>query len=107
MFESVIGFYSNLPWIIRLPVEFSISIIFLRGILASDIKTWMEDKGWIKEGKRSIIYRSLDYAYDFVAKAYRLAIPERSRAIARHYKQGHPGESVAHCGQGDCHIFAG
>lgn len=106
MIDFLLGLWHNLPWIIRVPAELYFTIIFVRGIVASDITSWLEDKGLVKKGKRSLIYRSLDYIYDHIVwLADRVPAVQRKVAIWVHFRESHADRSVLHCSEGKCIII--
>lgn len=99
MLEYLLTAWHNLPLVVKLPLDFWLSIIVVRGIVAKDITSWLEDRGFIKKKEQSLIYRTLDYLY-FHTKGL---IP-RKAAIWEHFKHGHPAK-VAGCSEGACTIF--
>lgn len=102
MINTLLEFWHSIPFIIRLPVEFVFFVIILRGIIANDITSWLEDKGLIKHKEQSLIYRMLDFVY-FTVKRH---IPhlERHSAIWHHYRTGHE-KAPLDCGQERCKVF--
>lgn len=128
MFSEIIEFWQSLPLLIKIPVDFWISIIVMRGIVAKDITSWLEDRGMIKKREQSIIYRGLDFFYfgfktekskirqhasskDAIISVMKehvdkFAVVARKVAIVQHYKQGHNHDSVLGCAQGNCVVFS-
>lgn len=104
---ELLDFWRNVPWLIRVPAEFWFGIIVVRGIIASDVTSWLEDRGFIKKKKQSLVYRGLDRAY-FAGKAVLKLLPkyDRHSAIWHHYSDSHGQHSVLECGQGKCGVFS-
>lgn len=101
MLDWVSNIYEGLPEIIKIPVWFVLNIILVRGILASEITTWLKQKGVFKNGILHPIFRALAKEWHLVA---------RKEAIFEHYRlraqgDGHDNESVVACGQGRCAVL--
>lgn len=98
----ITNLWHDLPAIIRVPADFFILIIFLRGVVAKDITTWFEDHGIIRKGKKSIVYRALDFIYDNAVRVIKL-LPnhERHSALWEHFKYSHNAD-VLQCTDGKC-----
>jgi hypothetical protein len=85
--EALINAYHDLPALIRLPLDFLFTVVFLRGIVANEL---------LKEMK----------LYMKVFKT------DRCKAIAEHWDGqarglGHNSASVLACNQGGCTVFQG
>lgn len=100
----------------------------MRGIVAKDITSWLEDRGMIKKREQSIIYRVLDFFYfGFKAEKSKIrqhasskeaivatvkqhidkfAVVARKVAIVQHYRHGHSHNGVLGCQQENCVIFS-
>lgn len=106
MINSLLSFWQNLPWAIRWPLDFIFLIILLRGVVAKDITSWLEDRGIIRTKEKGIIYHVLDFVYNVIRAILRLMfIPtERKRIIWNHHKQQHPTKSIMGCTLDSCRI---
>jgi hypothetical protein len=124
---DVIPFWHSLPLLIRLPLDFVFVVIILRGVVAKDITSWLEDRGFIKKREQSLVYRILDFFYFSITKETseirqhspskqaivsfvkshidKFAVVARKVAIVQHYRHGHQHNDVLGCGQGNCVIF--
>lgn len=103
MTESILNIWRELPTFLRVPLEFGFWFILMRGIIAKDITSWLEDRGVVKRKEESLIYRGLDGMYRFIKEL----VPNTNRktAIWDHYAQGHPGMPAVDCNQGHCEIL--
>lgn len=98
MLDFLSNTYNHLPEIIKIPVWFLINIIIIRGVLASEITTWLKQKGIFKNGILHPIFKDLAREWHFVA---------RKVTIFEHYKlraqgAGHDNESILACAQDKC-----
>lgn len=102
MIEAIIKVWESLPFILQFPIGFWFTVIFMRGVVAQDITTFMEDKGIIRRRKQSYIYKSLDIVYNLLGGL----VPNRARylAIWQHYRR-HETDSEFDCMEGRCAEF--
>lgn len=97
MFDGVFQFYNQLPWIIQEVAKFWLLIIILRGVIANDITSWLEEKGLIRRGKKGIIYHVLDFFYDTFTSLMHFILPERKLVIWKHFSLGHQDLPCTEC----------
>lgn len=100
MLDSLIQFHDHLPFLIRWPIDFFFYVVLIRGILATEILSEMQQRGFYKKGILDRTVKKMDKWYSVARKS----------AILEHYRlrahgAGHNSESVLDCGQGRCHIF--
>lgn len=110
MWNHLVELWRNIPWFIRVPLDFWLSVIIVRGILAKDVTSWLEDRGIIKSKEKSLVYRFLDFTYAVLRSVYKLLLKvmpsiERHAAIFSHYKEEHSSQSALECVEGRCSIF--
>lgn len=96
MFDPLISFYHSLPGVIRWTLDFSFSVIFVRGILANEIMSELKERGIVKRG---VLHRSVDKLLAILPRN------DRRLAIFEHYRESHPNQSVVDCRQGHCGII--
>lgn len=96
--ESLIEFWNGLPWFIKWPAWFWFQVIFIRGIIAKDIMSWMEEKGILKDGvirpigrfiKRLVINSEQDLIY-------------YQHRLGHELKKGHQPLHINQCNDGLC-----
>lgn len=106
MVRAIVSFWQDLPWIIRYPLDFIVLIILLRGVVAKDITSWLEDRGIIRTKEKGVVYHVLDFIYNLIRAFLRLLfIPtDRKRVIWNHHKEQHPAKSIAGCTLESCRI---
>lgn len=89
-----IGLFSSLPWFLRVPLEFILFIIIIRGVIANDITSWLKEKGLIKESKQSYTWKVLDFLYNAIisTKKYirdKILSTQRKEILWQHIAEGH------------------
>lgn len=98
MLETLIPPLSHWPIIVRLPLEFLVDIIFIRGIIAPKIVSNIEHTGWMR----------VNIIHDMTHLINKLLPPKDSRkAISEHWSMhtkgdGHEANSVSGCYDGKC-----
>src|SRR5438270_10251938 len=98
MLETLIPAISHLNVFLRLPLDFTFDIVFIRGILAPKIVSNIEHTGWMRI---NIIHDVMHVIAKFLPdKAGRQAISEHFNMRAQGI--GHETKSVADCYDGKC-----
>lgn len=96
MIDGIIEFWRELPTLVRLPLDFFLTVIVMRGIVANEISNWLKERGIMKDG----------ILHAIVSTGKRLASrDERKLAIFDHYKT-HGHSSIVECHDGRCAIFS-
>lgn len=103
---NVLAVWHNLPWIIKIPLDFILYVIIVRGIIASDITTWLKDKGFIQEGRKSLLYKIMDRTYNTIMSIKDLLRKtiintDRKEVFWMHETEGH-NKSLKVCTEGNC-----
>ena len=62
--ENLSEMWHNAPAIIKLPLDFIIYVILIRGVLGNDITGWLKQRGIVKDSKDSYTWKILDFAYN-------------------------------------------
>jgi len=98
MYENILYFWEQLPFLIKWPISFAFQWVILRGLLGSDINTFLRQHGW-GDG----LFHTTGRIARKVLK--RLLIPtQRKQAIWNHHKEQHPTKSIAGCTFESCQI---
>ena len=95
MLDGIIEFWRNLPWIIKFPLDFFLTVIVLRGIVANEISNWLKERGIMKDG----ILHSL-------ARTGKRLVGQDDRRVTifNHYKE-HGQHSIVSCRDGQCTLI--
>lgn len=66
--EQLSETWRNLPSVVKLPLDFIVYVILLRGVLGNDITGWLKQRGIVKESKDSYTWKVLDFIYNVILK---------------------------------------
>lgn len=95
MIENVVEFWRELPWIVRIPLDYFFGVVFLRGILGQEITSYVKSKGIFKNGMLRNVAKYIKNA---------LINTERRMAIYLHYKEAHQPH-IRECANGQCAVL--
>lgn len=96
MIDTILAFWHNLPLVIRVPLDFCFTVVFVRGILAKEIMDFFKERGLFKEG---IIHATIHFLKRYIPSL------ERKLAIWTHYSHHHPAVSVLECPKETCGVL--
>lgn len=95
MLESIVQMHDSLPLLIRLPLDYFVGVILIRGWLGNEILSELQNRGLFTRG---FLHKTLDKLQSWTVIA-------RKMAIVQHFRSGHDRQSVVGCSQGRCGVF--
>jgi len=107
--ETIVDLWRNLPLFIKLPLDFVVYVILLRGVLGNDITSWLKERGLVKDSKDSYTWKFLDFVYNSIMSVRnfikdKVLSTERKQIFWKHEVDRH-GESLLVCTKDGCQLL--